>query len=116
MKFYVKKDNTMNNHEEVVFITFEQAQELVERIAERVMNFDYTMSGPEKDAMANLLSDIGVKVSDLIDVSRLADEYAINALIVTPDEAKTENYTSDDFEDALFTWEEDGETYYCLQW
>jgi hypothetical protein len=70
--------------EEIVFITFEQAQDLVERIADRVSNFDYTMGESEKDSMAQLLSEIGVKVSDLIDVSCLADNYAINAEIVTP--------------------------------
>ena len=68
----------------------------------------------EKDAMAQLLSDIGVRVSDLIDVSYLADNYAINAEIVTPEDV--ENYSRSSLRDALFTWEEDGETYYCLSW
>jgi hypothetical protein len=99
---------------EIVYLTYEQAQDLVNRVANRTKNFNHTMSKPEKVAMAQLLSDIGVNVSDIIDVSNLADNYAINAEIVTPDEV--EQYSRTNLRDALFTWEEDGETYYCLSW
>lgn len=99
---------------EVVYLNYDQAQELVERIAKRAEKFDYEMSEPEKEAMSNLLSDIGVKVDDLIDVSNLADNYAINAEIVTPDEV--DSYSRSSLNDALFTWKVDGEKYYCLSW
>jgi hypothetical protein len=72
------------------------------------------MSDNEKDAMAQLLSDVGVRVSDLIDVDRLADEYAINAELVTPEEV--DSYDKSSLQDALFTWQENGETHYCLSW
>ena len=104
----------MNVKKEIVFLDFDQASDLVERIAERCKNFDYEMSEPEKEAMSQLLSDIGVKVDDLIDVSNLADNYAINAEIVKGDDVK--NYSRSSLEDALFTWKEDGETCYCIQW
>lgn len=104
----------MRNKEETVFITFEQAQDLVERIAQRAEQFDHVMSRPEKEAMAQLLSNVGVKVSDLIDVSNLADNYAINAELVDPDEA--ENYDRQTLNDALFTWEDRDGTHYCIQW
>lgn len=100
--------------DEVVFITFDQASDLVERIAERAKRFDYEMSEPEKGAMAQLLSDIGVKVSDLVDASYLADNYAINAEIVGPDEVA--QYEKSSLRAALFTWQENGETHYCLSW
>ena len=100
--------------QETIFLTFDQATDLVDRIAERAENFDYEMSEPEKEAMAQLLSDIGVSVSDLVDVSNLADNYAINAEIVRPDEV--EQYSRSSLRDALFTWKEDGETFYCLSW
>lgn len=99
---------------EIVYLSYEQAQELVERIAERTENFNHIMSEAEKEAMSDLLSNIGVKVSDLIDVSNLADNYAINAEIVSPDEI--DDYSRSTLQDALFTWKEDGETYYCLSW
>lgn len=99
---------------ETVFLTYDQALDLVDRIAARAENFDHTMSKPEKEAMAQLLSDIGVSVSDLVDVSNLADNYAINAEIVGPEDA--ENYSASSLRDALFTWQEDGETHYCIQW
>lgn len=102
----------MRNQEAVNYLTFEQAQDLVNRIADRAYNLNHTMSEPEKDAMAQLLSDVGVKTSDLIDVSNLADNYAINAEIVSPEEASQ----YDNLNDALFSWEEEGEKYYCLQW
>lgn len=105
----------MRTKEEVVFITFEQAQDLVDRIADRCTNFNYKMSEPEKEAMAQLLSDIGVKVSDLIDVNYLADNYSVNAEIVKGD-SEAESYSKSSLEDALFTWEENGETCYCLSW
>lgn len=99
---------------EIVYLSYNEAQDLVDRIAERTKYFDYTMSPPEKEAMASLLSDIGVKVSDLIDVSNLADNYAINAEFVTPEEVETYGGS---LSDALFTWnEENGETYYCISW
>lgn len=103
----------MNNNTEnqVVFITFEQAQDLVERIADRADRFSYSMSNNEKEAMAQLLSDTGVRVSDLIDVAFLADNYAINAEIVGPEEA--ENYDDIEF---LFCWEEEDGVHYCVQW
>jgi len=104
-----------NKKDEVVYVDYDQAQELVERIAARAEQFDYTMSEPEKEAMAQLLSDIGVKVSDLIDVGNLADNYAINAEIVTPDDYKSYNMCSVK-EDALFKWEEEDGVHYCLQW
>ena len=100
--------------QETIFLTFDQATDLVDRIAERAENFDYEMSEPEKEAMAQLLSDIGVSVSDIVDVSNLADNYAINAEIVRPDEV--EQYSRSSLRDALFTWKEDGETFYCLSW
>lgn len=103
------------NKQETVFLTFDQAEDLVDRIAKRAENFDYTMSNPEKKAMAELLSDIGVSVDDLVDVSNLADNYAINAEIVKGDK-EAESYSHSSLRDALFTWKEDGETCYCIQW
>lgn len=105
----------MTKQDQVNYLTFGQASDLVERIAERAENFSYTMSEPEKEAMAQLLSDIGVKTSDLIDVANLADNYAINAEIVRPDERKSYDMKRVE-EDSLFQWKEDGETFYCLQW
>lgn len=104
----------MNTKSEVVYLSYSEAQNLVERIADRAESFNHIMSEPEKDAMASLLSDIGVQVSDLIDVSNLADNYAINAELVTPEDI--DDYSKSSLEDALFTWKEDGETYYCLSW
>lgn len=103
----------MKTNEQTVFLTYNQAQDLVERIAKRAEGH-HDMSEPEKDAMAQLLSDIGVNVSDIIDVSYLADNYAINAEIVSPDEV--DSYNKESLNDALFTWKENGETYYCLSW
>jgi len=103
-----------NQNETINFLTYDQALDLVDRIADRAERFDHSMSKPEKEAMAQLLSDIGVKTSDLIDVSDLADNYAINAEIVGPDEV--ESYGRSTLRDALFTWKEDGETHYCIQW
>lgn len=108
------KGKNMRNKEETVFITFEQAQDLVDRIAQRAEQFNHVMSQPEKNAMAQLLSDCGVNVSDLIDVSNLADNYAINAELVNPDEA--ENYDRQDLNDSLFSWEDRDGTHYCIQW
>jgi len=99
---------------ELNYLTYDQALDLVERIAKRTEQFGHTMSEPEKEAMASLLSDIGIKTNDLIDVSNLADNYAINAEIVTPDEV--EHYSKGTLNDALFTWQDKGETYYCLSW
>lgn len=102
-------------NETINYLTNSQALDLIDRIAKRAENFDYTMSEPEKDAMAQLLSDIGVRTSDLIDVGNLADNYAINAEIVTPENRK--DYDMKQVrEDSLFQWKEDGETHYCLTW
>lgn len=104
----------MNNKSEVVYLSYEEAEGLVDRIAERAENFHHHMSKEEKEAMTYLLSDVGVKVSDLIDVSNLADNYAINAELVTPEEV--DQYERSDLEDALFTWEEEDGKYYCIRW
>jgi len=102
-------------NQEVVFLTYDQALDLVNRIAERCKRFNHEMIDTEKEAMAQLLSDIGVRVDDLIDVSRLADEYAINAEIVQAEDV--DNYSRSALRDALFSWKnEDGETCYCLTW
>ncbi len=103
-----------NENQKTNYLTFEQAQDLVDRIEERAKNFNYSMSEPEKEAMAQLLSDIGVNTSDLIDVVNLAGNYAINAKIVSPEESK--QYSKQDLKDSLFTWEENGETHYCISW
>ena len=99
---------------DVNYLDINEATELVERIADRTIDFHYTMSEPEKEAMAQLLSDIGVQTSDLINVSNLADNYAINAEIVTPEDV--DQYDKSSLEDALFSWEDFGETHYCLSW
>ena len=104
----------MRNTEEVVYLTYDEAETLVDRIAERAENFNHVMSTPEKKAMTELLSEIGAKVSDLLDVSNLADNYAINAEIVGPDDVK--NYSRVSLRDALFSWEEEDGTHYCIQW
>lgn len=101
---------------EVVFISYDEALDLVDRIADRASHFDHDMCDNEKQAMAQLLSDIGVKVSDLIDVSYLAENYAINAEIVTPSDY--DSYSMREVrQDSLFRWnDEEGETHYCLNW
>ena len=96
------------------YLDMNDARELVDRISDRTQNFDYRMSTNEKEAMAELLSDIGVNTSDLINVTNLADNYAINAEIVTPEEV--DDYDKSSLQYSLFTWEEFGETYYCIQW
>jgi len=101
------------NNEQVNFLTIDQATDLVERIAKRAENFNHTMSNNEKIAMSEALSDFGVTTSDLIDVNDLADNYAINAEIVTEDEAKKYNTNT---EEALFSWEDDDTSYYCMSW
>ena len=99
----------------VVYLSLDEARDLVDRIAERTERFNHSMVESEKEAMAQLLSDIGVKVSDLINVDNLADNYAINAEIVQADEV--DNYSKSSLEDALFSWKnEEGETCYCLTW
>ena len=100
-------------NETINYLTIDQAENLVDRISERATHFNYNMSQPEKESMAQLLSDIGVKTSDLIDVSNLADNYAINAEIVSPEDAHHYDNLEDD---SLFSWAEDGEKYYCYQW
>lgn len=110
----IAKEKRMKN-QETVFLTYDQALDLVDRIAVRCEHFNHEMIETEKEAMAQLLSDVGVRVDDLIDVSRLADEYAINAEIVQADEV--DNYSRSDLRDALFSWEnKDGEACYCLTW
>lgn len=102
-------------NQEVVFLTYDQALDLVDRIAERCKQFNHEMIDTEKGAMAQLLSDVGVRVDDLIDVSNLADNWAINAEIVQADDV--DNYSKSDLQDALFSWKnEDGENCYCLTW
>ncbi len=100
--------------EQTVFISFIEAEELVDRIAVRTEDFNHTMTTPEKEAMAQLLSDVGVRVSDLINVDRLADEYAINAEIVSPDEV--DNYDRATLEDALYTWNDVDGKHYVISW
>lgn len=102
-------------NETINYLTIEQAQDLVDRIAVRAKNFNHIMSEPEKEAMAQLLSDIGVNTSDLIDVSNLADNYAINAEIVRGAK-EAESYSRASLQDALFTWKENCKTCYCLRW
>lgn len=99
---------------DVNFLEYCDAQELVERIAERTKNFNYEMSSSEMEAMASLLSEVGVNTSDIINIENLADNYAINAEIVSPDEV--DQYTSEQLEGSLFTWNEGDGTYYCIQW
>lgn len=103
----------MKQNEQVNYLTYDQALELVDRIAIRAQNFNYSMTENEKESMAQFLSDIGVNTSDLIDVSNLADNYAINAEIVGPEDA---HYYDNLEDDSLFSWEENGEKYYCYQW
>lgn len=102
------------SEETINYLAIDQARDLVDRIEKRAKNFGYEMSGPEKEAMSELLSDIGVKTSDLIDVANLADNYAINAEIVDPSEAH--QYDRGALRDALFTWQTDEGTHYCIQW
>ena len=99
---------------EPIFLDYSDAQDLVDRIAARALVFKREMSEPEKEAMASLLSNTGVKQADLINVNNLADNYAINAEIVGPDAAG--DYERSYLEDALFSWEEDGQRHYCIQW
>lgn len=111
------KGKKMKTKETINYLTYDQAIDLVERIAKRCEDFTYYMGENEKQAMANLLSDIGVTTSDLIDVSNLADNYAINAEIINGDK-EAESYSRAKLDDALFTWvcENTGETCYCLSW
>lgn len=103
------------SNDTVNYLELDDATELVERIADRTINFNYTMSTNEKESMAQLLSDIGVSTHDLINVSNLADNYAINAEIITPSDY--DNYSNSNYkEDSLFQWEEEDGTHYCLLW
>ena len=104
----------MRTQEQVNYLTYEQAEDLVDRIADRANNFGHNMTTNEKEAMSQLLSDIGVNTSDLIDVANLADNYAINAELVGPDEV--DNYSSSSLQDALFAWDDTDGTHYCIQW
>ena len=103
----------MNDQQELIYPSIDQAQELVERIEKRVKAFGYTMHKNEMQAMAELLSDTGVSVGDLLDVSSLADNYPINAEIVGPEEVG--DYENIE-EDSLFQWEEEDGTHYCYRW
>jgi len=103
----------MNTQQEPNYLTLDQATDLVDRIATRAKNFNYNMTTNEREAMAQLLSDIGVNTSDLIDVSNLSDNYAINAEIVSPDESDQYDNLEDD---SLFSWEESDGTHYCYSW
>lgn len=103
----------MKQNEQVNYLTYDQALELVDRIAIRAQNFNYSMTENEKEAMAQFLSDIGVNTSDLIDVSNLADNYVINAEIIGPSDHENYDYNLDD---ALFSWDENDGTHYCMQW
>lgn len=114
MEQAIKLMNKEVNKMQVVFIDYDEALDLVDRIAERAKFFDHVMVPLEKKAMAQLLSDVGVKVSDLINVDNLADNYAINAELVGPDDV--DSYDKSSLDDALFTWQEQGKTYYCIQW
>jgi hypothetical protein len=87
--------------EQINYLTNDQAQDLVERIQKRCLQFDYEMSQNEAQAMADLLSDIGVRTSDLIDISNLADNYAINAEIVKTAKRKTKDHSMSNAEDFL---------------
>lgn len=99
---------------DINYLSIDDARELVERIAERTKNFNYSMSNPEKEAMSELLSEIGVKTRDLINVANLADNYAINAELVDPDEAC--QYDRGALRDALFYWDDEDGRHYCIQW
>lgn len=99
---------------EIIYMDFDQALTLVDRMSDRTKRFNYTISKPEAEAIASLLVDVGVTVDDLLDISRLADNYAINAEKVSP--IDTYQYDRSSLEDALFTWKEDGQQYYCLNW
>ena len=100
----------MRNQSQVFYPTLDQATTLVDRIATRPKDFSYYMSKPEKEAMAELLSSIGVMPEDLLDVSNLADNYAVNAELVSEEDL-------DELpEDYLFTWKERGVSYYCITW
>ena len=99
---------------EIIYMDFDQALNLVDRMADRTKKFNYTISKPESEAIASLLCDVGVTVDDLLDVSRLADNYAINAEIVNDE--NRHQYHRTDLEDALFTWKENNEQFYCLNW
>ncbi len=103
----------MNTQLEPNYLTFDEATDLVVRIATRAGNFDYIMTVNEMEAMAQLLSSIGVATSDLIDVANLADNYAINAEIVAPSEVDDYVNIVDDY---LFSWEEEDGTHYCYSW
>ena len=103
----------MKNCNEVCFLSYEDATDLVERIAERTKDFGHIMTTNEKEAMSHLLSECGVMTSDLINVDNLADNYAINAELLHPDDIREYNV---DLNDALFTWEEKDGTFACMSW
>jgi len=100
-------------NETINYLTIAQATDLVDRIANRAEKFNHTMTDNEKESMAELLSDIGVNTSDIIDVSNLADNYAINAEIIDEDEASEYNIDADE---TLFSWYDNGIKYYCMTW
>jgi len=96
---------------ETIYLTYDQALDLVERIADRAERFNHSMSEPEKEAMASLLSDIGVKTDDLIDVSNLADNYSVNADIRSEKECSKQEQ-----EESLFQWKHEDLKYFCISW
>lgn len=100
--------------ENLVYLTNDQAQDLVERIEKRCRTFDYEMCTSEAQAMANLLCDTGVSLNNIICVNNMADNYAINAEIAEGDEVN--NYEQEDLDNSLFSWEENGRKYYCVSW
>lgn len=100
--------------DQVVYLSFDEAEKLVYRISARAEQFNYNMCSAEIEAMANLLSEIGVKVSDLICENNLADNYAINAHIASEEEM--EQYETDK-DDCLFSWTDDGGLkQFCVSW
>ena len=100
--------------QEPIYLEYNDALDLVDRISKRAKLFKYEMSQPEKEAMAELLSEIGVMTRDIVSVTHLADNYVINAEIVEPQQA--DQYSDNQLDDALFRWEEDSGVFFCLSW
>jgi len=84
-------------------------------LAEKLIKKGLWELGPLCDFDAiDLITQYNINVIDVIDVKKLADNYAINAEIVTPEEAH--NYNKDCLQDALFTWNDKNGLNYCLSW
>jgi hypothetical protein len=129
---------TLTKNEQVIYLDYEQAQMLAERIGARAGEFwQHCMSEAECEAMANLLACIGVRVEDMIDISNLADNYAVNGEFIDSENIRSNHASiTDDMneeeradieddidreieatkDDCLFWWEEDGKTTFCLRW